>query len=373
MATLPPTLGQVAITLAAFALLLAFSVFQPLTTDNLVMGRTHATAWAMTLLATPALYVFARTYGRAPLTNWWRLWWTAGFLMALVHFWYGLWGLHQGDPVSVFTRQGPLLAGAIFLMLALWFWDVVNAWARPDWREEDILSRRPAFWVAVVTTFVSTVLFNNDAPSLATGLVMTGALLLAAFQRADALGSWRAFFDSPLPPAILGIGLVAAALLGPEMLATGAMTPEEAAALQAKWSVWPALFLGGVAATILIARAPLHEASGWDGWQVAGAGAYLAHVYAGFWEAFGGSFGAMLDQQGWIVGGANLALVVLWTASALAAWAGWRALALHVAATTLFIVAALLSTWDRPGAVFWLGAGLAVIWIVAGGFRLLRR
>ena len=99
-----PTLGQVAITLTAFALLLVFAIFWPLASDNLVFKRTHATAWAMTLLATPAFYVFAKTYGREPLTNWWRLSWTAGWAMSFVHFYFGLFGLHAGDPVSVFER-----------------------------------------------------------------------------------------------------------------------------------------------------------------------------------------------------------------------------------------------------------------------------
>jgi hypothetical protein len=56
-------------TLGAFALMLAFVTFWPLASDNLIFKRTHATAWAMTLLATPAFYIFARTYGREPLTN----------------------------------------------------------------------------------------------------------------------------------------------------------------------------------------------------------------------------------------------------------------------------------------------------------------
>lgn len=368
-----PTLGQAAITLTALAVLFAFSVFQPLMTDNLALGRTHASAWAMTLLSTPALYIFARTYGRAPLTNWWRLSWTAGLVMALVHLWFGLFEMHDGDPVSVFTRQGPLLSGTVFLLPVLWFWDVMNAWVRPDWREEDILSRRPAFWLAVVALFVSTVLFNNHAPSFTTGLILTSALLLAAFQRVDALASWREVFESPVPPVILGVGLVAAALMAPPIFSAGEMTPSEVAAAQAEWTVWPVLLLGGVAVTILIAKVPNAADWGWGGWWIAGAAAYLAHVYAGLGPVFGGSLAAMIAAQGWLVGGANLALAALWTASALAAWAGRRASPLHIGATALFVISTVLSTWERPGAVFWLGAALACLWLVAAEMRLLRR
>ncbi len=372
------TLTQISVSLAAFALLTAFAVFWPLLTANLIFERTHATAWAMTLLATPAFYIFARTYGRAPLTNWWRLFWTFGWIMALLHFWFGLFGMHAGDPISVFQRQGWVLAGTIFLLIALWGWDVVNAWVQPDWWEEDFLSRHLAFWVGLIAFFVSTVLFNNDVPSLVTGLLMAAAVLLGAAQRVDALSGWRAFFDSPLPPAILGVGLVAAALFGPSMLSTADMTPGAVAAMQAKWTTWPALFIGGVAAAIFIAFARLSDPKpredwGWTGWQIAGAGAYLIHVYAGFWLAFGGSFTAMIAAQGWLVTGANLLLALLWPASALVAWVGLRIFPLHLASTALFVVATVLSTWDRPGLVKWLGLGFAAIWAVVAVVRFIRR
>ena len=369
-----PTLGQTAIVFTAFAVLFAAAMFWPLATDNLAFKRTHATAWAMTLLATPAFCIFALTYGREPLDNWWRLFWTAGWLMAVAHFWYGLFDLHRGDVASVFERQGIALAGTIFLLLALWGWDVVNAWMRPDWREDDIASRRPAFWVGAVAFFISTVLFNNDRQSLIVGLILAAAIVVAVLRRVDALGSWRSFFDSPLPPAIacaLGVG---AALYGPVMLSTGTLTPTEVAASQAKWTLWPALGLGGVAAALFIARAPVDQADwGWSGWQIAGAIAFAAHVYAGFWVYFAGSFGAMFAAQGTLVAGGNWLLFVLWSASALTAWSGRRALWLHIPTTALFIAAALLSTYARPGAVKWVGLGFGAIWIAAALFRAARR
>jgi hypothetical protein len=46
---------------------------------------------------------------------------------------------------------------------------------------------------------------------------------------------------------------------------------------------------------------------------------------------------------------------------------------LHLAATTLFVVSTLLSTWDRPGLVQWLGFGLAALWVAVGAIRFLRR
>ena len=369
-----PTLGQFSIVLTIFAMLFAFAMFWPLATDNLAFKRTHATAWAMTLLATPAFYIFARTYGREPLDNWWRLFWTFGWFMAVAHFWYGLFHLHAGDAWSVFERQGIALAGTIFLLLFLWGWDVANCWFRLDWREEDILSRRPAFWVGAIAFFISTVLFNNDIQSLIVGLLMTAAILLGVLQRVDALGSWREFFDSPLPPVILCALGVGAALYGPVMMSTESLTPSATAASQAKWTIWPVLLLGGVAAALFIARAPLDEEEwGWSSWQIAGAIAYGGHIYAAFWIYFGGSFAAMYAAQGWLVAGSNWLLAILWTASALAAWTNRRAFWLHGATTLLFVISTVLSTYDRPGMVKWLGLGFAAIWIAAGVMRFIRR
>ena len=39
--------------------------------------------------------------------------------MAVIHSYYGLFGLHDGDIWSVFERQGFALAGTIFLLIAV--------------------------------------------------------------------------------------------------------------------------------------------------------------------------------------------------------------------------------------------------------------
>ena len=368
---LRPSLGQVAMTLGAFALMLAFVTFWPLASDNLIFKRTHSTAWAMTLLATPAFYIFARTYGREPLTNWWRLSWTAGWVMSVIHFYYGLWGLHDGDVWSVFERQGYALAGTIFLLIAVWGWDVFNAWARPDWEEDDILSRRPAFWVGAVAFFISTVLFNNDVQSLTCGLILTAALLIGVLQRIDGLDGWDDFFRSEATILILAVGTVLVAMFGPTFLSTADMTSTEIAAMQAKWTAWPAIFLGGVAAALFIANASGDlENWGWPNWQVAGAAAYGVHVYAGLGGSFDWSFAAMFDQQGGVVGWANIALLLLWTASAIAAWMKWSLVWLHTATTALFVAAGVMSSYFLGESVIWLTGLMALGWIGAAIKRI---
>lgn len=365
-----PTLSQVALTLSAFALMLAFVTFWPLTSDNLIFKRTHATAWAMTLLATPAFYIFARTYGREPLTNWWRLSWTAGWVMSVIHAYYGLWGMHDGDVGSVFERQGWALAGTIFALTAVWGWDVFNAWARPDWEEDDILSRRPAFWIGAVAFFISTVLFNNDIQSLICGLILTAALLVGVLQRIDGLDGWDDFFASEATILILGVGAVLIAMIAPTFLSSADMTNTEIAAMQAKWTAWPVIFLGGVAAALFIAKAPENlQDWGWPNWQIAGAAAYGVHVYAGFDGGFDWSVTAMFDQQGVLVGWANIALLAMWAASAVVAWIGWRAMWLHGAATALFIVAGVVSSYFLGDSVIWLTGALVVAWVCAAAAR----
>lgn len=365
-----PTLGQVAMTLGAFALMLAFVTFWPLTSDNLIFKRTHATAWAMTLLATPAFYIFARTYGREPLTNWWRLSWTAGWVMSVIHAYYGLWGLHDGDVWSVFERQGWALAGTIFLLIAVWGWDVFNAWARPDWQEDDILSRRPAFWIGAVAFFISTVLFHNDIQSLTSGLILTAALLTGVLQRIDGLDGWDHFFRSEATVLIIAVGAVLVAVIGPAFLSPADMTNTEIAAMKSKWTAWPVIFLGGVAAALFIAHAPDDlEDWGWPNWQIAGAAAYGVHVFAGLGGSFDWSLSAMFDQQGGIVGWSNIALLILWAASATAAWMRWPAMWLHIGATGLFGVAGVASSYFLGESVIWLTGAMALGWTGAALYR----
>ena len=133
------------------------------------------------------------------------------------------------------------------------------------------------------------------------------------------------------------------------------------------------LFLGGVAAAILIGRAPNLERWGWPNWQLAGLAAYAAHVYAGFWLYHGGSFAHMFADQGVAAGASNLILLGLWTASAAAAQMSWRVSPwLHYAATALFMLSGMFSAYFMGGPVIWLAGLMALIWIAAALARARR-
>jgi len=150
-------------------------------------------------------------------------------------------------------------------------------------------------------------------------------------------------------------------MFGPTFLSTADMINTEIAAMQAKWTAWPVIFLGGVAAALFIAHAPDDlDDWGWPNWQVAGAAAYGVHVYAGLGGSFDWSFSAMFDQQGGLVGWANIALLLLWTASAIAAWMSWPALWLHIATTVLFGVAGVMSSYFLGESVIWLTGLMAL-------------
>jgi hypothetical protein len=151
--------------------------------SDLDFVRAHATAWSMALLATPAMVLFVARYRRQPLGAWWLWFWTFGWLMNLVHFYFGLFRLHDGRPITVFERQGFLLAFTIFFFTALWGLDVIAAWWRPRWAPAYGWLDSAAFLVGFVAFFISTVIFNNDQASLVVGLIMTVAVALALVRR----------------------------------------------------------------------------------------------------------------------------------------------------------------------------------------------
>ena len=177
---------HLALTLTLFAASVAFVVFGGLASDNADFFRTHATAWTSALLAMPAFFIFARHFQRGGLGHWWRLFWTFGWLMIVIHFYFGLGVMHFWNPVSVFQRQGFALAGPIFLLQVTWLIDIVLAFARRDWSHAIGWYKwwqLVAYLIAFLNFFVSLVIFRNDFESLVVGVVMTIAVVLALLLR----------------------------------------------------------------------------------------------------------------------------------------------------------------------------------------------
>ena len=179
------------VALASFALLLTASIFGGLARDDVDFLRTHATAWSMTLLATPPMYLFVSRYRRQPPGPWWLWFWSFGWLMCIVHFHFGLFHMHDGRPLTVFQRQGFGLAFSIFFFLGVWGLDVLAAFVRGLLPRSRVARVVPAYGVAnsfaflvgFLTFFISTVLFQNDRLSLVVGLIMTAAVVAGLVRR----------------------------------------------------------------------------------------------------------------------------------------------------------------------------------------------
>jgi hypothetical protein len=179
------------VSVSAFALLFAASMFGGVASGDIDFIRTHGTAWSMTLLASPAMYLFVVRFRRAELNGWWLCFWGLGWLTNLIHFYFGLFHLHDGEPQTVFERQGFLLAFSIFFFTGLWGLDVVAALLRILRPQSWVARVAPEFgWldcvasgVGFLTFFISTVLFRNDETSLVVGLIMTAAVAVALFRR----------------------------------------------------------------------------------------------------------------------------------------------------------------------------------------------
>lgn len=84
------------------------------------------------------------------------------------------------------------------------------------------------------------------------------------------------------------------------------------------------------------------------------------NAYAGLGGAFDWTVAAMFDQQGAVVGWANVGLLALWSASAVAASMRWRVMWLHAATTALFIVAGVMSSVFLGDSVIWLTGLMAL-------------
>lgn len=177
--------------------------------------------------------------------------------------------------------------------------------------------------------------------------------------------------NRPFISPVVTVFLVFAA--GVAIAVLGALLADNVQYARARYTVWPCIALGGWAVAILISQAPNVAGTNWRTWWIAGLVAYFVHLWFGFVVIYGASVVALYWGQGWLVATANLALLVLWIASALAAVFGHFWMPLHVAATVLFVITTFASTvifavgWARYG-----GIAIALVWLAAGYWRYLR-
>ncbi len=162
-----------------------------------------------------------------------------------------------------------------------------------------------------------------------------------------------------LPVLAFALG-VALALLAP--LALG-----DVAYHRARFTIWATLALATPPLALFILRAgrqPLGAA--WRGWWSLALAAYGLHLVYGFGVMLGGSLDAAVALQGTVVVASNFLLAALWGASVALAWAGRKALWLHLAAALSLTISALTSTllFGRSPSP-WIGAALGLVLLAA--------
>lgn len=146
------------------------------------------------------------------------------------------------------------------------------------------------------------------------------------------------------------------------------LTAGNADVARAKATIWPCAALGGWAVALMICHGfgPARDAARWRVWWAWGLLAYAVHLWWGFGKIFDGSVAAVYASQGTVVATANFALLFLWGASVIAAFAGWPAKWLHIVTALLFAIAMLSASllFGRDFSPVG-GAVLAVLWLGA--------
>jgi hypothetical protein len=137
---------------------------------------------------------------------------------------------------------------------------------------------------------------------------------------------------------------------------------------RAKYTIWPSVALGGWAIALMLRYGPgeaLAETS-WRLWWAWGLLAYAIHLYWGFGVVYGGDLDAVYAGQGSLVATANFALLFLWAASVIWAYAGWPGTWLHSLTALVFVASTLIASlvFGRDISPYG-GAIILVVWLAA--------
>lgn len=123
------TFAQFANSFIPFALAVLIALWAAeLTPLNGDRARTLYTIRAAIVLLTLALCLFLfRDYSPAA-DNYWLLFWTFSYLAFLVHFYWAVAIIYDGDISRIFRVMGNVIAGSNFLLAAWWGLDVLLSW-----------------------------------------------------------------------------------------------------------------------------------------------------------------------------------------------------------------------------------------------------
>jgi len=188
------TLSQFTWTFVLFALLLTAALMVPempqiiehhrsvYTIEALVYYRAIYTIWVTIVFMIPALALHFLPGDSESKTNYWRLFWTFGFVAFMVHFYYTIGVIFHGSLREVYAAQGPVIATSNLLDSAWWGFDLILAWFVNSSAKWIRVQRNFAHVYIPLTFFVSAVIIKHGVVRWL-GIVMTAVLVISIVLR----------------------------------------------------------------------------------------------------------------------------------------------------------------------------------------------
>ena len=148
-------------------------------TRRLDLHRTFFTAWAALLLVTPALclFPFHRTSPKA--AGYWLAFWTAGFLAFLVHLYWAIFVIFDGDWSRIATSPRVSAPVIDIVFAAWWGLDVLLVWIVPRESRFIKLERAVIYMMAAALFVAGSAIEGEIWLSKAIGFISGGAVALS--------------------------------------------------------------------------------------------------------------------------------------------------------------------------------------------------
>jgi hypothetical protein len=151
--------------------------------QRLDLHRTFFTAWAALILATPALCTFWFRRISQSAARYWLAFWTVSFVAFLVHFYWSVFVIFNGDWSRIFsvTENGHRVSVPIpdTIFTVWWGIDVLLAWLVPTEGGLIRIERIIVHVAAVVLFFAGSALEGETTSSKGLGLTMGVAVLIS--------------------------------------------------------------------------------------------------------------------------------------------------------------------------------------------------
>lgn len=148
-------------------------------TRRVDLHRTFFTAWAALLLVTPALCLFPFHRASPNAAGYWLAFWTAGFLAFVVHLYWGIFVIFEGDWSRISTSPR-VSAPVIDIVFAVWWGlDVLLAWTVHRESRLINLERTVVYMLAAALFVAGSAIEGEIWLSKAIGFVSGGAVALS--------------------------------------------------------------------------------------------------------------------------------------------------------------------------------------------------